>query len=125
MKFFRIFLFFVASSECANILGLFPLPYFSHATFHHSYMKALADKGHNLTIFITYLGDYDNNPNVTQIHLPKSVEIHKNHTDMLMFKRKNLSWWNIMFNFELKSYLKAIEYEMELPEMQDLIHNHV
>ena len=123
MKVIVILIFIVTSCTGANILGIFPFPYFSHATLHHSYMKALTDKGHSATIFTTYLGDYGNNPNVTQIHLPKSVEIHKNHTDMLMYKRKNLSWWNIMVNYELKSYLKAIEYEMELPEMQDLIHN--
>ncbi|XP_070490822.1 UDP-glucuronosyltransferase 1A8-like [Chironomus tepperi] len=95
----------------------------SHATFHHSYMKGLIDKGHSATIFTTYLGDYGGNPNVTQIHMTKSIEIHKNHTDMLMYKKKNLSWLDIMLNYELKSYLKAIDYEMELPEMQDIIHN--
>lgn len=123
MKFTAIFIIIITSSDCANILGIFPFPYFSHATLHHSYMRALIDRGHSATIFTTYLGDYENNPNVTQIHLPKSIEIHKNHTDMLMYKRKNLSWWDIMVNYEMKSYLKAIEYEMELPEMQDLIHN--
>jgi len=123
MKMLGIFFIFIASADCANILGIFPFPYFSHATLHHSYMRALIDKGHSATIFTTYLGDYENNPNVTQIHLPKSIEIHKNHTDMLMYKRKNLSWWDILVNHEMKSYLKAIEYEMELPEMQDLIHN--
>ncbi|CAG9810432.1 unnamed protein product [Chironomus riparius] len=123
MKLFVVLFILFGSSKGANILGIFPFPYFSHATLHHSYMKALTDRGHSATIITTYLGDYGTNPNVTQIHLPKSVEIHKNHTDMLMYKRKNLSWWDIMVNYEMKSYMKAIEYEMELPEIQDLIHN--
>lgn len=118
-----IFLINFTALDSANILGIFPFPYYSHQKLHHSVMRALLERGHSATIFTTYPHDYGGNPNVTQVALPESNEIHKRHTDMLMYKRKRMNWFEIMLRHELVSYAEAIEYELNLPEMQDIIHN--
>ncbi|XP_070503841.1 UDP-glycosyltransferase UGT5-like [Chironomus tepperi] len=120
---FVIFCSFFAAVQSANILGIFPYPYFSHQKFHHAIMKVLIEQGHNVTIFTTHPQDYSDNPNVTQHIFAETVQIHLKYTDMLMYKQKKLHWSQILMQYEIRAFYESSIKEMEHPEMQKLIHN--
>lgn len=126
MKFvqiFAVFCPFLVAVDTANILGIFPYPYFSHQKFHHAIMKVLIERGHNVTIFTTHPQDYGDNPNVTQHTFAETVQIHLKYTDMLMYKKKKLHWSQILMQYEIKAFYESGKKEMEHPEMQKLIKN--
>ena len=63
---FLVLSIFLTFSNCANILGVFPLEFYSHLKFQKSLMVPLLDRGHNVTI-ITEKSFNLNHPNFTEI----------------------------------------------------------
>ncbi|CAG9804989.1 unnamed protein product [Chironomus riparius] len=120
---FVIFLIFLVKVESANILAILSYPAYSHQHFHHKVLEILAEQGHNLTIFTSHPHDYGDNPNVTQHSFTESNKIHKEHTDMLMYKQKNINYVKMSMFHELKAHFYSVSKEMEHPEIQKLIKN--
>lgn len=49
-----VWLIFVYSTEASRILGVFPVPQYSHYTLGNRLMVALAEKGHDVTIITPF-----------------------------------------------------------------------
>lgn len=105
------------SLDCANILGFFPIPYFSHQSHHFGLLKALADRGHQLTVFTTHLFDY-NNANVTQIHLDESVGINKRIVNQHSHSKKSVLGKSLT---ELQLHYELTKYHLKNQQIQKLI----
>jgi hypothetical protein len=76
-------------SDCANILGIFIYPFYSHQNFNHGIIKILADRGHNLTIITTHSSEYNQNTNVSQ-HILKTSAHFPLHNVKKSFIRYDL-----------------------------------
>lgn len=59
---------FIESTESLKILGLFPHPGISHSHFFRPIMRALAEKGHNVTV-ISHFPDSDPHQNYKDVPL--------------------------------------------------------
>lgn len=64
-------------STSSNILGLFPLPSKSHYITFDSLMVALAERGHNVTVYSTFPKDHSV-PNHRDVSLEECFPFHKN-----------------------------------------------
>jgi glucuronosyltransferase len=47
---YQLLLYAVCSTQAANILGIFPAPFISHQLTFQAVMKALAARGHQITV---------------------------------------------------------------------------
>lgn len=117
LKFLLSFSLLINLIDCARILGFFSVAYLSHQSHHFGLMKALADRGHNLTIFTTHLFDY-NNTNVTQIHLSESVGLNKRIVNQLRYN-KNSVLEKAYSEFNL--YFQMTSQHLENQHIQKLI----
>lgn len=107
-------------ASCANILGIFPIPYVSHQVMTRVLMRDLADRGHHLTIFTTHPFDYDNR-NVTQHHFNETEAIYNDIVNQLEYK-KSSSKLTFALN-ELRLMKTSTEQQLNQREMQNLITN--
>lgn len=114
---FFILILCISSIDCARILGFFPIPYFSHQSHHFGLLKALADRGHQLTVFTTHLFDY-NNANVTQIHLEELVGINKRIVNQHIHSQKSVLGKSLA---ELQLHYESTEYHLKNQQIQKLI----
>ncbi|XP_055916179.1 uncharacterized protein LOC129949013 [Eupeodes corollae] len=73
--------FLVGGSESANILGVFTSSSPSHQIVHMSYIKALIERGHNVTVLST-IPLKDKNPKYHHLLIPPSAERVKEMDDM-------------------------------------------
>lgn len=79
-------LFFNSFCSCANILGIFPFPWYSHTQFQKSLIAAVLDHGHKVTV-ITELSFHLKHENFTEISFNVSWIDRNNQMTM---KKKNL-----------------------------------
>ncbi|KAL7013396.1 hypothetical protein ACKWTF_015374 [Chironomus riparius] len=119
---FLVFFDVFSESKGANILAIQATPYYSHQMMHFEIWKRLIENGHNLTIFSTYLMDFGDK-NVTQFVFEKSVEIRRNHSNILDYKVKKLKPYECIFKFELYSAYKVKRNDMDHPKIQELFLN--
>ncbi|KAL7013397.1 hypothetical protein ACKWTF_015375 [Chironomus riparius] len=113
---------FLSSSQSANILAIQATPYYSHQLMHYEILRKLAEHGHNLTIFSTYLMDFGA-VNVTQFVFEKSVEINKIHTNILDLKVRKFKSYEYIHMFEFYSAYKGAQSNLDHPEIKELIFN--
>lgn len=106
--------------SCANILGIFPIPYLSHQAMSRALMKDLAARGHHLTVFTTHPYNYDNR-NVTQFHFNETETIFKSIVNQLEYKAAP-NILKLALN-DLKVTTTAIDQQLNQREMQNLITN--
>lgn len=103
--------------DCEKILAFYPIPYFSHQSHHFGLLKALADRGHQLTVFTTHLFDY-NNDNVTQIHLAEAVGINKRIVNQHSHAKRSIigKYWS-----ELELIYHMTKYHLTNQQIQSFI----
>lgn len=95
VKIWKIFLIFFADVfiadqvENANILGVFQAPAYSHQSVYRSLVKALANRGHTLTVLTPNTGI--NHPNVTEISLESSYKILEETYNFVKMKEEKIS----------------------------------
>ncbi|XP_055916903.1 UDP-glycosyltransferase UGT5-like [Eupeodes corollae] len=77
---------YVGAGETANILGVFTTISPSHNIVHMSYVRALAERGHNVTV-VTALPTKDKNPKYHHILIPQT-EQRKKEVDEFKAKLK-------------------------------------
>ncbi|XP_070491430.1 UDP-glycosyltransferase UGT5-like [Chironomus tepperi] len=118
-----IFVIFLAEVESANILAILSYPFYSHQHFQHKVLEILAEEGHNLTIFTSHPHDYGENPNVTQHLFAETNKIHRQYSDMLLYKKTKMNYVKLSLFHELWAHFYGINKELEHPEMQNLIKN--
>lgn len=112
-------LIFFGVSECANILGIFPTPSFSHQIVYHALAKDLAARGHHLTILTTDLVNYENS-NVTQIDLHSSYELYRERFSYVELKEKKLNEINVIKKF-YDVQVDLIDDQLSHPKVKSLI----
>lgn len=61
----------IDSTESLNILGLFPHPGISHSHFFRPIMRALAEKGHHVTV-VSHFPDSDPHQNYKDVPITKN-----------------------------------------------------
>lgn len=112
-----IFTISLNALDCAKILAFYPIPYFSHQSHHFGLLKALADRGHQLTVFTTHLFDYDN-VNVTQIHLNESAAINNRIVNQHSHGEKTVigQYWS-----EIELIYHMTKYHLENRHIRELI----
>lgn len=115
---YSIVLFFGAS-ECANILGIFPTPSFSHQIVYHALTKDLAARGHQLTILTTDLIEIENS-NVTQIYLNSSYDIFREKFRFVEFKERKVTEINLIEKF-YDMQMDLIDDQLSHPMVKSLI----
>lgn len=111
------FVALLASSEGANILGIFYYPSYSHQIVYHELVKGLSDRGHHLTI-LTADRMNSNHPNITEIYMDNSYEENINFVEC-----KEVGGLKL-FYLLLKAQVKRTDRQLTHPEVQNLIHNH-
>lgn len=112
-----IFLLHLSFCYGANILGIFSIPYHSHQAFERGFMKVLADKNHNLTIFTTHLFEHTYE-NVKLVHFNESTRINRETVNQLTYTKRNILYQ--AYN-ELKLYYRLTNQQLGQSEMQKLI----
>lgn len=103
-------------SQGANILGIFPLPYYSHTRYHEKLVTALLHRGHTVTVLVE--GKFKNHVNLTQINLKASQSL--NNFDVFS-RRDTIKGFNYLQILWLgySSLSKALEHK----KVQKLIRN--
>jgi glucuronosyltransferase len=98
-------IFFNSFCSCANILGIFPLPWYSHVQFHKSLIAVVLDRGHTVTV-ITQLSFNFEHENFTEISFNVSWF---EDCDQIAVKKKNFkSFYEIV-----KSVVQLISFHNE------------
>lgn len=119
LKLLFLFSLKAASLKSANILAIFPMPYYSHQMVTRVLIKDLAARGHNLTILTTHTFNYDT-PNVIQVHLNESQLIYDEMLNQLKYK-KTLRFLSAMN--ELKANYAVMKQHLNNREVQSLMVN--
>ena len=112
-----IFLLHLRFCYGANILGIFGIPYHSHQAFERGFMRVLADRNHNLTIFTTHLFEHTYE-NVKLVHFNESMKINRETVNQLTYTKSNILYQ--AYN-ELKLYYKLTNQQLGQSEMKKLI----
>jgi len=109
----------LSSANCANILGVFPINGRSHWVVYESVMKALAARGHNVTV-ITSFPQKTPVPNMTEIDVSAAFPSAVNAIgiDMVLKYLANLftNQW-----FIADHQLKLCREGQKLPQVQALL----
>lgn len=92
----------LSTVKSANILGIFPIPHYSHYLFQESLVKVLLDRGHNITVISEF--SFMRHENLTEIPLEKSEEM----TKLIELKTTKRAVWKVMVNF-FEVYMKQIK----------------
>ncbi|KAL7011764.1 hypothetical protein ACKWTF_014434 [Chironomus riparius] len=123
---FGIFLSFQSQFKVsgAKILAIFQDPSYSHELTFHKILKALADRGHYLTIFGAHTFDYQNNPNVTQHVFKDSVENYKKNFNVTYVEQTKTTWMRLLLQYEVQTFYELTRTQIGHPEMQKIIKNH-
>ena len=118
MKFHFIFFFvLLATSESANILGVFYYPSYSHQIVYQSLVKDLADRGHHLTI-LTADRMNSNHPNITEIYMENLYMDNINFVES-----RDFGGLKLIYRL-LDEQVKRTDRQMNQPEVRELIVNH-
>lgn len=121
MKRLNILMFLIASIDCANILATLLVPLHSHVVYQENLIKALLDRGHNVTVISEIL--LKEHTNLTQIRLNESVELKK--MNFLKFKTNNKLFEDLkMFLLVLRTLLSQLRSENLHKFIQDGHKNH-
>lgn len=107
----------IDKSECANILGIFYYPSYSHQIVYQSLIKDLNDRGHHLTILTADKMNEDH-PNITEIYMDSSYKENINFVES-----RNFGGLKLFYRL-LEAQVKRTERQLNQPELQNLIHNH-
>ncbi|EDW90225.2 UDP-glycosyltransferase UGT5 [Drosophila yakuba] len=114
------------SGDGANILGVFSTPSPSHVIVHMAVMKALADRGHNITVVTQMKPRLAAHENITVIIVPPTEERLKLMEEHLAEKSNaKLSFWaNIAKGIVQSSYQMDGHYEfMTHPDFKEIYEN--
>lgn len=116
MKVIFALIFMLTSANSANILGIFPFPYFSHNVFHQKIIDILLDEGHNVTV-VTEV-PFKSHENLTQILMRASQELLEKSN----FVKIHHATFTTIRDLELLCYtVKMLWRQMDEPNVLELI----
>jgi glucuronosyltransferase len=92
MNSFTVFLTFVNSVHCANILGVFISPLFTHQIVYHSLCGELSLRGHQVTVITPFPFDDPTLTNLTVINVEFVHEIMKRRNTQTYFSKDFGIW---------------------------------
>lgn len=112
-------LFFCGTSESANILGIFPIGGISHYAPAEAVLKALAARGHNITVITSY-PQKQSTPNFRDIDVSKikGVAINSLSFDLVRYVLQSVT---NNFNFIANISRTYCEIAFAIPEVRDLL----
>lgn len=118
---FQLLLILIAFSfsECANILGIFHYPSYSHQIAFQKIVKDLSARGHHLTI-LTVNRINENFPNVTEIFMEDSYDGH--NVNFAKSKEQKLSALKLYIMMYYKTITRTI-HQLNNPSVKELINS--
>jgi glucuronosyltransferase len=108
----------VVTANTANILGIFPLPFYSHSMFQESLVDVLLSQGHHVTIITEIL--FNKHENLTQIHLEESTILNENINPIYIKKSKFKFFEELV---HLKDIVEMHSNQLKNTKVQELIRN--
>jgi len=127
MRLIKILIIFILSESqtvsAANMLAIFQDPSYSHEFTYHKILKALAERGHQLTIFGANSFNYNGNPNVTQHVFKESMSNFRKNFNITYGQQKKMHWLRIILKHESYAFYKKASDDISHPEMQRIIKN--
>lgn len=115
-----VLLIVAAPAENAKILGIFQTPAFSHQVVYRSLTKALAERGHQLTVMTPNPMDH---PNVTEISFKSSYKIFNELINYVRIKQDKLSELETV-DLVTNMGFRICSEQLNHPEVKQLIANH-
>jgi glucuronosyltransferase len=120
MNSFTVFLIFVNSVQCANILGVFISPLFIHQIIYHSLCRELSLRGHQVTVITPFPFDDPTLTNLTEISIEFVHEIMKRRNTQTYFS-KDFGIWQTSHDIfgRIDSIAETILNSTKLQELID------
>ncbi|KZC09278.1 Ecdysteroid UDP-glucosyltransferase, partial [Dufourea novaeangliae] len=109
----------VVPSECARILALFPIPFYSHQTNHPLLWLELAKRGHEVVVVTPNPASHLNVPNITQIDVSRSYVFVKPF-DMTRIKFNGINWQTYLHEHIYHGSQFFVENLFHHPQMKEL-----
>ena len=94
-----------------------------HEFTYHKILKALAERGHQLTIFGANSFSYNGNPNVTQHVFKESMGNFRKNFNITYGQQKKMHWLRIILKHESYAFYKKASDDISHSEMQKIIKN--
>lgn len=111
-------LVFLNFADCAKILAIFQLPFYSHQLLFQKIVNELAARGHELTVFSSFV--MSANENITHHLFDESVEIHSKVPGGVEYKRKMMNFHLYLTYHHSLTFVEVTANQLQHPEIQKL-----
>lgn len=112
----------IAVIHCANILAVITTPSYSHQAPFQPLWRELANRGHQVTVITTDPQKNASIKNLKEIDISHTYKIYEEYKVFHVHCGSNMSFLNIG-KLLAKVFHKTQEYQLSLPEIQNLIRN--